>query len=65
MSQCSSGENLVFLASAAAVTLSRELSKDDLIRLSDFLSTLASDLALIAVQRELPKADEINFLAKP
>lgn len=56
MSQCSSGENLVLLASVAAVSISQELSKNDLIILSDFLSILGGNLAMIAAQREIQEA---------
>lgn len=64
MPQCNSGENLVLLASVAAVSLSRELNKDDMILLADFLSTLGSNLALIAAQRDIQE-QQVGGLPAP
>jgi hypothetical protein len=45
------GEELVLLASAIAISISKDLSKSEIALLASLLSTIAGDLFLIAAKR--------------
>lgn len=52
MSQCSSGNDLVLLASSIAIAISQNLSPEEINILSNFFSALGSNLGILAAQRE-------------
>lgn len=58
--KCISGGELVGLASAAAIAMSKQFDDDDLNILSNFYSALGSNLGVIAAQREACSKDDSN-----
>lgn len=52
MPQCSSGNDLVVLASTLAIAISEKLDNDEINVLSNFFNALGDNLAIIAAQRE-------------
>mgnify|MGYP000934988263 FL=1 len=52
MPQCSSGNNLVVLASSLAIAMSKYLSLNELNILGNFFNALGDNLSMIASQQE-------------
>ncbi|NLM83534.1 MAG: hypothetical protein GX189_02360 [Clostridiales bacterium] len=47
------GEDLVLLAAAIAISISKDLSTDDIVLLAALLDAIADNLEIIATKREL------------
>lgn len=52
MEPCSSGDELVLLAAAAAISISKKLSLDELNILSSFFNALGDNLGILAAKQE-------------
>lgn len=52
MSQCSSGDDIVLLAAALAISISKGMAIEDINILSNFFSALGDNLGIIAAKQE-------------
>lgn len=55
MPECSSGDDIVLLASATAIAISKEVSLDEMNILSSFFNAVGDNLGILAAQQEACK----------